>query len=127
MHFFFYHFFLLLRSQETQFHHTKHSNSNSFHFYCISNHKNHNFTPFFFYLLFSNITKFKLISKIQKNTKLHKFTQNAHFTPISFPSPQFVHLELSSHITPHHYPTHHHSPPKIIKKSPKNSFFFAKF
>jgi len=68
-----------------------------------------------------NITKLK--SRIQKNTNFDKFSQNAHLTPILFPSPQFVHLESTSHITPHHYPTHHHSPLKIIQKSHKKLIF----
>jgi len=88
---------------------------NSFDFYCISNHKNHNFTPIIIYL-FQN-------SKIQKNTDFQKFTQNTHFTPTSFLSPQFVHLESFSHITPHHYHTHHHSQPKILQKSYKKLIF----
>jgi len=55
--------------------------------------------------------------KIQKNTNFQKFTQNTYFTPTSFLSSQFVHLKSSSHITPHHYPTHHQSPPKILQKT----------
>ena len=104
--------------KKTQFLHTKHSNFNSSLSYYISNH---NFTLFFIIiLLFSFYHK---IQKFKKNTNVHKFTKNAHFTPISFLSPQIVHLDSSSHITTHHYPTHHHSPPKIIQKSHKNSFF----
>jgi len=55
---YFHIFILLLRSQEN----SNPSNPKlqfqfiSFHFYCISNHKNHNFTP----IIFFNITKFKL-------------------------------------------------------------------
>ena len=58
-----------------------------------------------------------------KNIIFHKFTQNTHFTPVSFISPQIVHLDSSSHITPHHYPTHHHLPPKILQKSHKKLIF----
>jgi len=82
-------------------------------------------TLYHFVLLFSKSQN--SFSKIQKNTNFNKFAQNAHSTPISFLSPQIMHLDSSSHITPHHYPTHHHSSPKIIQNSPKNSFFFAKF
>ena len=82
-----------------------------------------NFKPFCF-IIFKVTNSF---STIQKNTNFNKFTQNAHSTPVSFLSPQIMHLDSSSHITPHHYPTHHHSSPKIIQNSPKNSFFFAKF
>jgi len=107
--------------KKTQFHHIKHFNSNSFDFYCISNHKNHNFTPiiFYFYFFFQN-------SKNSKNTNFQKFTQNAHFTLTSFLSPQFAHLESSSHITPHRYPTHHHSPQTILQKSHKKLIFYKK-
>jgi len=114
LHFLFCYFVLT----KTQFHHTKHFDFNSFHFYYISNNNNHNFTPILFLLFSKSKNSFS-----KKNTNFSKFTQNAHFTSISFLSPQFVHLESSSHITPHHYPTHHHSPPKIIQKSHKNSFF----
>jgi len=82
-----------------------------------------NFTPFCFIIF--KVTKF-IFKNSKKNTNFGKFTRNAHFTHISFLSPQIVHLVSSSHATTHHYPTHHHSSPKIIQKSPKNSFFFAK-
>ena len=124
MHFFLFIFFTFLFCyfvlKKTQFHHTKHFNFNSSHFYYISIHKNHKLYTILFCYFQSHKIHFQ---KFKKNTNLHKFIQNAHFTPISFPSPQFVHLESSSPITPHHYPIKHHSPPKIIQKSHKNSFF----
>jgi len=124
MHIFFFRFlFCYFVLKKTQFHHTEHSNFNSSHFHYISNHKNHKLYTICFIIF--KVTKY--IFKNSKNTNFNKFTQNAYFTLISFLSPQIVHIDSSSHITPHHYPTHHHSPPKIIKKSPKNSFFFAKF
>jgi len=119
--FIFHIFILLLRSKENSIssHQTFQFQFLSFllHFYSQKSQTLHHFV-----LLFSKSQN--LFSKIQKNTNLHKFTQNAHFTPISFPSPQFVHLESSSHITPHHYPTHHYSPPKIIQKSHKKLIFY---
>jgi len=118
MHFYFTFLFCYFIFKKTQFHYTKHFNFNSSLFCYISNHKNHNFIPIIIYF-FQN-------SKIQKNTIFHKFTQNTHFTPISFLSPQIVHLDSSSHITPHHCPTHHHSPPKIIQKSHKKLIFHKK-
>jgi len=111
---------LLLRSKENSIssHQTFQFQFLSFllHFYSQKSQTLHHFV-----LLFSKSQN--SFSKIQKNNNLHKFTQNAHFTPISFTSPQFVHLESSSHITPHHYPTHHRLPPKIIQKSHKKLIF----
>ena len=95
--FFFFHIFiLLLRYKENSIssHQTFQFQFLSFllHFYSQKSQTLHHFV-----LLFSKSQN--SFSKIQKNTNLHKFTQNAHFTPIiSFPSPQFVHLESSSHI-----------------------------
>ena len=82
--------------------------------------KNHKLHTILFYYFQSHKIHFQ---KFKENTNFNKFTQNAYFTLILFLSPQIVHLDSSSHITPHHYPTHHDSPPKIIKKVPKTHFF----
>jgi len=123
--FFFFHIFILLlcyKENSISSHQTFQFQFLSFllHFYSQKSQTLHHFV-----LLFSKSQN--SFSKIQKNTNLHKFTQNAHFTPISFPSPQFVYLESSSHITPHHYPTHHHSPPKIIQKKSQKTHLLQKF
>jgi len=123
MHFLFIYFtffILLLRSKENSIssHQTFQFQFLSFllHFYSQKSQ-----TLYHFVLLFSKSQN--SFWKIEKNTNFNKFTQNAHSTPISFLSPKIMHLDSSSHITPHHYPTHHHSSPKIIQNSPKNSFF----
>jgi len=86
-------FILLLCSKENSIssHQTFQFQFHSFllHFYSQKSQ-----TLYHFVWLFSKSqNSFSKIKK--KNTNLHKFTQNAHFTPISFPSPQFVHLEPS--------------------------------
>jgi len=108
--------------KKTQFHQTKHSNYNSSHFYYISIHKYHKL----YTILFCYFQSHKI--HFQKLKKTLTFT-NSPKMHISLPF-HFLHhnlciyLESSSHITLHHYPTHHHSPPKNHpKKVTKNSFF----
>ena len=121
MHFLFIYFtffILLLRSKENSIssHQTFQFQFLSFllHFYSQKSQ-----TLYHFVLLFSKSQN--SFSKIQKNTNFNKFAQNAHSTPISFLSPQIMHLDSSSHIT------HHHSSPKIIQNGPENSFFLQNF
>ena len=45
---FFHILFCYFILKKTQFHHTQNSNFDSFHFYIISNYKNHNFAPIVF-------------------------------------------------------------------------------
>ena len=120
MHFFFFTFlFCYFVLKKTQFHHTKHSNFNSSHFYSQKSQTLHHFV-----LLFSKSQN--SFSKIQKNTNLHKFTQNAHFTPISFPSPQFVYLSrvIFTHNTPSLSNTSSFTTKKSSKKSHKKLIFY---
>jgi len=130
MHFYFILFFTFLFCyfifKKTQFHYTKHSNFNSSLFYYISNHKNHNFTPFFLLLLlnyFLFITKFKNSKKTLTFTNSPKMHISLHF------------ISFSTNCASRFFFTYNNSSlsntsPLTTKNHPKKSFknsFFAKF
>jgi hypothetical protein len=109
--FFFTFLFCYFVLKKTQFHHTKHSNFNSSHFYYISNHKNHKLYTILFYYFQSHKYFFFFKSKVHM-ASLH-FTSHfffSNFTKFIFKSSKKtltltnspkMHISLPFHFFPH--------------------------